>query len=162
MPECNALGNRLHNCTKRFCENVAKQQEKRNNFWCNFATYFPVCNVRWCQRKFTFDRTLNKSNPYFHSTFVHLSDSLGKHVYYREIPRISLSLILRLIHDARFTESRSHRSLRSTENRSIKAYGVLSRSCDRKRTGKTFNKYPAALLFGENPLIDFQKRLPIC
>ena len=32
---------------------------------------------------------------------MHLSDSLRKHVYYREIPRISLSLILRLIHDAR-------------------------------------------------------------
>ena len=37
-----ALSNRLQTCTKNSC---AKQQEKRNNFWCAFASYSTVCNV---------------------------------------------------------------------------------------------------------------------
>ena len=32
------MGNRLQKRTKNSCVLTAKQQEKRNNFWCAFAT----------------------------------------------------------------------------------------------------------------------------
>ena len=37
--------NRFQTLTKKCCAFTAKQQEKRDNFWCAVATYLPMCTV---------------------------------------------------------------------------------------------------------------------